>query len=219
MGTGPGLAATGPTLRRMELLLVRHALPVRVAGGTAPADPALSATGEEQARALAAHWAGRVDAVWSSPMRRARETSQPLEEALGRPATVDADLAEMDRDAHDYIPIEELRTDPERWAEAVEAWTGPAGARLRAEFRARVGTAVDRIVEAHPGARVAVVCHGGVINAVVADVVGLGSDLFFEPAYVSVSRVRASRTGVRSLVSLNETWHVDGSVGHGQAPA
>lgn len=202
----------------MELLLVRHALPVRIVGGGAPADPALSSTGEDQARALAAHWTARVDAVWSSPMRRARETARPLEEALGGPATVDDDLAEMDRDAHEYIPIEELRADPDRWADAVEAWTGADGARLRADFRARVGAAVERIVAAHPGERVAVVCHGGVINAVAADVVGLGADLFFEPAYVSVSRVRASRTGVRSLVSLNETWHVDGSVDGGSPP-
>lgn len=43
--------------------------------------------------------------------------------------------------------------------------------------------------------------------------VGLGSSLFFEPAYVSVSRVVASRSGARQLLSLNETWHADGTVG------
>lgn len=45
--------------------------------------------------------------------------------------------------------------------------------------------------------------------------VGLGSSLFFEPAYVSVSRVVASRSGARQLLSLNETWHADGTVGAG----
>ena len=191
---------------------MRHALPIRVEGGPGPADPALAPAGLEQARALAAHWAPRVDALWTSPMRRARETARPLEEALGVAATVDDDLAEMDRDADAYIPLEELRSDPAAWAEAVEAWTGPEGEAMRAAFRARVGAAMDRVVAAHPGARVAVVCHGGVINAAAADAIGLGSALFFEPGYVSVSRVAAHRTGARTLLSLNETWHVDGSV-------
>lgn len=43
--------------------------------------------------------------------------------------------------------------------------------------------------------------------------IGLGSSLFFEPAYVSVSRAVASRTGARQLLSLNETWHAGGTVG------
>jgi broad specificity phosphatase PhoE len=199
----------------MELLLVRHALPIRVEGGPGPADPALAPTGHDQARALATHWAPRVDALWTSPMRRARETVGPLEDALGVTATVDEDLAEMDRHADAYIPLEELRSDPAAWAEAVEAWTGPDGEALRSAFRARVGAAIDRVVAAHPGERVAVVCHGGVINAAAADAIGLGSALFFEPGYVSVSRVAAHRTGARTLLSLNETWHVDGSVPSG----
>ncbi len=192
---------------------MRHALPVRVEGGTGPADPELAEAGRDQAHALAAHWAGRVDAIWSSPLRRARETAAPLEAALDLVATVDDDLAEMDRDADAYIPIEELRADPAGWAEAVEAWTGPEGEALRTAFRTRVRAAVGRVVEAHRGQRVAVVCHGGVINAATADAIGLGSALFFEPAYVSVSRVAAGRSGARTLLSLNETWHVDGSVG------
>lgn len=197
----------------MELLLIRHALPVRLETSDGPADPRLSATGRTQAEALARHWAGRVDAVWTSPLRRARETATPLLDRLGLSATVDDDLAELDRGAAAYIPIEELRADPVRGDEAVASWTGPDGEALRTEFRVRVVAAVARIVLAHPGQRVAVVCHGGVINAVAAEVVGLGSSLFFEPAYVSVSRVVASRSGARQLLSLNETWHADGTVG------
>lgn len=194
----------------MQLLLVRHALPVRIeATGAGPADPPLSEEGRAQAAALAAAWAGDVDVVWASPLLRARETAAPLAEALGVGVTIDDDLAEMDRDADAYIPLEELRQDPSAWAEAVEAWVGPAGEELRATFRRRVVAAVDRVVAAHRGQRVAVVCHGGTINAALAEVLGLDAQLFFEPAYTSVSRVLASAAGARQLLSVNETWHWD----------
>lgn len=193
----------------MQLLLVRHALPVRIEGAGGPADPELSAEGRQQAEALAAAWAGDVDVVWSSPLLRARETAAPLAAALGVEVTVDDDLAEMDRDADAYIPLEELRQDPRAWAEAVESWVGPAGEQLRADFRRRVVAAVDRVVAANKGRRVAVVCHGGTINAALAEVLGLDQQLFFEPAYTSVSRVLASAAGARQLLSVNETWHWD----------
>ena len=166
----------------MELLLVRHALPVRTDAGAGPADPHLTDEGRAQAEALAAHWAGRVDQVWTSPMHRARETAAPLEAALGTTAVVDDDLAELDRGASAYVPLEELRRDPEAWAEAVDAWTGPGGEALRRDFRARVVAAVDRVVAAGRGQRVAVVCHGGVINAAVAEVLGLGRRCSSSPA-------------------------------------
>lgn len=195
------------TLPPVELLLVRHALPVRLENVGVAADPELAPEGRLQAEALARRWADRVDAVWTSPMLRARETAAPLATAVEVEPTVDDDLAEMDRDAEAYIPMEELREDPAAWAEAVEAWVGPAGAALRAEFRLRVRAAIGRVVAAHRGQRVAVVCHGGVINAALADVLGLDEHLFFEPGYTSVSRVLANATGAAEVLSVNETWH------------
>jgi probable phosphoglycerate mutase len=187
----------------MELLFIRHALPVRVdeGHGAAPADPALAPRGVEQAAALA-EWLAteEVDAVWTSPMRRALETAAPVAERLGLAATVDEGLAEFDREALSYIPIEELKAanDP-RWHQVPE----------RPEhFVGVVVEAVERIVAAHPSQRVAVVCHGGVVNAYAGHVLGIDEPLFFLPAYTSISRVLASASGPRSIGSLNETAHV-----------
>ncbi len=187
----------------MELLLIRHALPVRVEGGlhAGPADPHLAPRGVQQAEALAAWLADEgVHALWSSPQRRARETAAPLAAHLGLPIVVDDGLAEYDREADSYIPIEELKAanDP-RWYEVPE----------RPEhFVAVVVEAVERIVDAHLGERVAVVCHGGVVNAYAGHVLGLDAPLFFLPAYTSITRVLASSAGPRSIASLNETAHV-----------
>lgn len=187
----------------MELLLIRHALPVRIDEGAVdgPADPELSEQGVVQALALA-EWlaAEHVDAIWSSPMRRARETAAPLAERLGLEVTIDDGLAEYDKEAGSYIPIEELKAanDP-RWNQLPER---------PEEFAAEVVEAVERIVAAHPRQRVAVVCHGGVVNAYAGHVLGIADPLFFLPHYTSISRVLASTAGIRSIGSLNESGHI-----------
>ncbi len=187
----------------MELLLIRHALPQRVdeGDGPGPADPELTPRGLQQAAALAEWLAAEdVHAVWSSPMQRALQTASPLAEALDLPMVVDEGLSEFDREALSYIPIEELKAagDP-RWHQVPE----------RPEhFVAGVVDAIERIVAAHPSQRVAVVCHGGVVNAYCGHVLGIDDPLFFLPAYTSISRVLASTSGPRSIASLNETAHV-----------
>lgn len=201
MGSGPG-PRLEPSL--VELLLIRHALPVRIdecGPDAGPADPELAPRGREQAAALAAWLADeRVDAIWSSPMRRARETAAPVGALLDLPVAVDDGLAEYDRHALSYIPIEELKAagDP-RWFEQPER---------PEDFVRTVVEAVERIVAAHPSQRVAVVCHGGVVNAYAGHVLGIDDPLFFLPAYTSISRVLASASGPRSIRSLNETAHV-----------
>jgi probable phosphoglycerate mutase len=190
---------------RMELLLVRHALPVRIDGGDGPADPGLSEAGHRQAAALGEWLADEgVDAIWSSPMRRARETAAPLADRLGLEVHVDDDLKEFDADQDHYIPMEELDSDDPRWRELIER----LGAPEQYAFRDRAADAVERVVVAHPGQRVAVVCHGGVVNAYLSRILGIERPLFFEPTYTSISRVMASSRGHRSLVSINEIPHL-----------
>ena len=78
-------------------------------------------------------------------------------------------------------------------------------------FQAVVVEAVERIVAAHPGQRVAVVCHGGVINAYAGHVLGIDDPLFFLPdLHVDQPRVRGRRRGERSIASLNEAAHLRG---------
>ena len=192
----------------MELLLIRHALPIRVEGADGPADPPLSAAGHRQAIALA-EWLvpEPLDALYVSPMVRARETAAPLAALRGVEAVVEEGVAEFDKDADSYVPMEELKAagDP-RWQEIVDG--GYFGDTSPEEFQATVVDAVERIVGAHPGGTAAVVCHGGVINAYLAHVLGLDDLLFFEPAYTSISRVEASRRGHRMIVSVNERAHL-----------
>ena len=193
----------------MELLLIRHALPVRVEkrDGT-PADPPLSQEGVRQAERLA-RWLGaeRIDALYASPLRRARETAGALAAALGLAPRIEPGVAEFDPLAASYVPLEELKAESrELWLELVRGGL-TAGIDVGL-FRRTVVAALERIVAAHPRERVAVVCHGGVVNAFAAEILGLESTLFFQPAYTSVSRFLAAASGERSLLSLNETAHL-----------
>jgi probable phosphoglycerate mutase len=185
----------------MELLLIRHARPLRAHGGDGPADPALSPLGQRQAGALADWLAAEpLDAIYSSPLRRARETAAPLATRLGLEVRVDDRVREYDADAVEYIPMEDLKAagDP-RWNEVPPALP---------EFRERVIAGIEHLVQAHPSERIAVVCHGGVVNVYVAWVVRTPNAMFFLPHYTSVSRVLASGGGQRSIDTINETAHL-----------
>jgi probable phosphoglycerate mutase len=190
----------------MDLLLIRHALPVRIDDGDGPADPELSDDGWQQAGALAAWLADDgIDVMVASPLRRAQETAEPLANLLDLEVSIVDGLAEFDRNAPWYIPIEELKAsnDP-RWHAMLKGeWDLDPD-----QFQREVVAAVDGIIDANPGRTVAVVCHGGTINAYLSSMLGLDDLMFFFPEYTSVSRVRASRSGARSIVSVNETGHL-----------
>ena len=196
----------------MELLLIRHAEPVRIGPGTAagPADPHLTERGRAQADRLAAWLAvERVDAVLSSPLRRARDTAEPVGRALGVDVEVVDNLMEYDARSDFYIPVEELReTRDHHWTAMIEGRWDELGGEPPDQFRARIVPCVGAIIERFPGGTVAAVCHGGVINVYLAALLGLDRHLWFHPEYTSISRVAAARTGERSVVTLNETAHL-----------
>ena len=196
----------------MELLLIRHAEPVRIGPGTAtgPADPHLTERGREQAERLAAWLAAEpVDAVLSSPLQRARDTAEPVGRGLGFDVEVVDGLMEYDAQSDFYIPVEELReTRDHHWTAMIEGRWDELGGEPPEQFRARIVPCVDAIIERFPGGTVAAVCHGGVINVYLAALLGLDRHLWFHPEYTSISRVAAARTGERSVVTLNETAHL-----------
>ncbi|MBM3670875.1 MAG: histidine phosphatase family protein [Actinobacteria bacterium] len=196
----------------MELVLVRHAEPVRIDEGDVegPADPGLTPRGVQQAERLAAWLATEgVDAIVTSPLRRARETAAPLVAALGLEAEVDPGISEYDATAGHYIPIEELReAKDERWYATIEGRWADVGGIDPGVFQQQVVPALDNLIGRHAGKRVAVVTHGGVINVFLAHVLGIDRLLWFHPEYTSISRVHASRAGPRSVATINETAHL-----------
>jgi broad specificity phosphatase PhoE len=194
----------------VEIVLVRHGLPLRVELETGIADPELAAEGHEQAEKMAAYLGVEdIEAIYVSPLRRAIETARPLCKLLGIEAVVSEGVAEFDRNSREYVPVEELRaTNDPRWEKLLRGeWDGVD--EDPSLFKSRVVATVDDMIAKHPGGRVVVVCHGGVINQYLAHVLGIETHIgFFYPKYTSIHRVMAARSGQRSIVSINEASHL-----------
>jgi 2,3-bisphosphoglycerate-dependent phosphoglycerate mutase len=159
------------------------------------------------------------DARYSSPRRRCLQTAAPLAERLGLKPTVIEDLKEIKLGnlrplPHDGEDLEALsRALQERQADIVRL-AGEAGhwdvipdSEPSKSFRGRVVEALDEIACNHIGQRVLAFAHGGVVNAYVAEVLGLERDFFFPAANTSITVVRASGKR-RVLFALNDLGHL-----------
>ncbi|MDQ4119203.1 MAG: histidine phosphatase family protein [Actinomycetota bacterium] len=194
----------------MQLILVRHAEPERLVDAPdGRADPGLTPHGQAQAERLVGALACvAIDALVTSPMRRARGTAAPLSGARGIEPDVVDDLREYDADRDSYVPVSDLATErPDEWERMRSGWL-PAHVDA-GEFTARAVAAVDSVVAAHPGrATAVVVAHAGVLNAYLAAALDIPVPLPFPLDYAGVTRVLCSRSGRRRVRTVNEVAHV-----------
>jgi broad specificity phosphatase PhoE len=192
----------------MQVLLVRHALPLRSEHGEG-SDPDLSGEGLAQVERLHKALARfPISRVVSSPQRRAVQTAEPVAAARELSVEIDDRFAEYDRDLPLYIPTEQIRDEmPEEWARLARGHL-PSAVDEDA-FRARVRGAVDDLVAAaDPADTVAVFTHGGVINALLHEILGTTRLLSFPVDYASVTRLLYSRSGQATVAGVNSTEHV-----------
>ena len=197
---------------------VRHGKQDVPSGAFTPAlwaDPPLSELGKRQAAAVGAAFAVEpVDAVLCSHLERAHETARHVAAAHGLEPIVYPELREVEtyRDVPDGVKLEDILS-PVMWHGVHERftrerrWDVSPFSESSAEFRHRVVTVVEGILAMHAGTRLAIVCHGGVINAYIGHLLGLQEDMFFRPAHASVSRVLVGH-GRRVIHTLNELHHL-----------
>jgi probable phosphoglycerate mutase len=191
----------------MELILIRHGLPQHVeTEDGSPADPPLSEIGHAQAGQMAT-WLQHeaIDTLYSSPMARAHQTAEPLARAQGLDIQIRDGVAEFDQHADSYVPVEKLKQiDYERWKRLMQ---GDLDVDMGAFADAVIQT-LEEIVTRNRGRRVAVTCHGGVINVWTAHVIGFTPRMFFNPDYTSINRFQCASSGERSVITLNEAIHL-----------
>ena len=192
----------------MQVLLIRHALPLRSEHGEG-SDPDLSDEGLAQVKRLPEALARfPISRVVSSPQRRAIQTAEPVAAARELPVEIDDRFAEYDRDLPLYIPVEQIRDEnPQEWARMAQGHL-PSAVDEDA-FRARVRTAVeDLVAAADPEDTVAVFSHGGVINVLLHEILGTTRLLSFPIDYASLTRLLYSRSGQATVATVNSTEHV-----------
>jgi broad specificity phosphatase PhoE len=193
----------------VQLLLIRHALPLRSEPGEG-SDPDLSAEGIAQAMRLPdALKRFPVTRLVSSPQKRAIQTGQPVADALGLPIEIDDRLAEYDRDLAQYIPIEQIAAEqPEELARLISGHL-PSSVDEGA-FLARITEGVaDLAAGADNDDTIAIFSHGGVINGLLHDILPTQRMLSFQVDYTGITRLLASaRTGRLSVAGVNSIEHV-----------
>jgi broad specificity phosphatase PhoE len=180
----------------MTLYLIRHGKPAAAWGDDD--DPGLDATGHAQAQAIAGRLMAlpggqRPRAVVSSPLRRCRETAQPLATALGVALEIDPAVGE--------IPTPAALSLAERPAWLNSAFTGAWGD-IQGDidyeaWRKGVAEAVARRSNA------AIFSHFVAINAVLSLIAGDDRVIGFRPDHTSMT-ILAVRDGALSLVARGD---------------
>jgi probable phosphoglycerate mutase len=205
-----------------DLLIVRH-------GESAPArpdapaptvdghsDPDLAPEGARQAQRLAERLAHeQIDAIYVTTLRRTVQTAAPLAERLGLEPIVEPDLREVYLGEWEGFAFRKYVS--ERHPVAIrmfleKRWDVIPGAESNDAFATRVRRGLDRIVAAHPGQRVVVVVHGGVIGQCMALATGAATFDFMGADNASVSQLVAMPEGLgRQWVvrRFNDTAHLD----------
>jgi 2,3-bisphosphoglycerate-dependent phosphoglycerate mutase len=197
-----------------EIIMVRHAEPdYNATNGTyEPPDPPLTQRGGLQAARLAERLQDtQIDAVYSSTMRRAIETADVIAAAKNLPVIRTPQLREV---AIGPRVLNSGKEDPKELASQVlvrflnnPRWDAIEGLEPSRPFRHRVVQAVEAIISRHPGERVVLVTHAGVINAYLSMVLDIPRDMFFLPEHASISVLRVLRD-LYAVHKLNDYSHL-----------
>lgn len=137
-------------------------------------DSPLTDKGRGQVARLAARWVAErrmIDHLICSPLQRAHETARLLGAALNVEPHPDDAWLEHDNSPVAGLPLEEVhRRFPH--ADVSPPHTPPfgPGSESRAAMHRRAGAALEQLLTL-PGAHVLVVAHGGILNAVMRNIV------------------------------------------------
>lgn len=169
----------------------------------------LADVGRAQAETAARRLADlkRVDAVYASPLERARETAAPIAAARGLKVKIERGLLECDFGDWTGAELKSLMKLPE-WS-TVQRY--PSGFRFPngesfAEMQTRMVGAIEKLRLAHPGGVVVAVSHADPIKAAVAHAMGTHLDLF-QRIVISTCSVTAIAYGAGgpAVLTVNST--------------
>ena len=198
----------------MKLLLARHAESAwnaerRFQGRT---DIGLSEAGLEQAAALGRALARRrVGAIYSSPLRRARETAEIVAKEWGLTVTLVDELRELSLGVWEGRTVDDvLATEADayrNWRERPYDCPPPEGEHIAAVV-GRILPVLERIVVSHPdGDEALVVAHGGVISVYLCHLLGLSPNALWQ---LAIGNASLSVVDPPRVLTLNDTAHLEG---------
>jgi len=201
----------------MRLIVVRHGETLwnrenRVLGHT---EIELTERGRKQAQRLAlALKDEKVTAIYSSPLRRARETADKIARVHNMGVVTDDALKELDAGELDGLTFNEVM---ERYGDFLKEWMEDApslrmpGGESLAELYDRTWAALERIVSQHPDGAVILVSHSFAIMSIISRALGMSLSNFrrLRLTVASISILNFGQRGI-SLLQFNDTCHLQG---------
>ena len=201
----------------LELHLIRHgqtefSLQNRFCGSI---DPPLDRTGLAMAEAFGAAWSARgpIDAIYSSPSLRARQTGGALGSRLGLELRLDEGLREISYGEWEGLRHEDARA---KWPDLYAYWTADTASRATPggetafQVAGRAAPVLDRIQREHPQGRVFIVSHKATIRILVCALLGMDVRRFRDRIAQPVAAVTSFeiRPSGPLLVRLGDTSHL-----------
>jgi broad specificity phosphatase PhoE len=182
-----------------QLYLIRHGEVEerchKVFGGSRM-DIALSPNGHTQAAAVGRWFSSRQpDALYASPMLRVQQTIAPLAGQLPHQPVIMPDLREVD--FGDWTGLkwheiaEKFHVSAFDWLDVIDG-PGIPGGESTATLQARILPCLQQVLDESAGRTAAIACHGGVIRAMLAALLGLRlpQTAHFNIEYASITSVR-----------------------------
>lgn len=200
-----------------KLLIIRHGRTEwnRVERLRGRADIALDELGRKQAEATAkrvAEW--QVNAIYSSPLRRAMETAQILARPAGLEVKKLHDITDIDYGQWQGLSLEDAAAKDgdlyKKWLHSPHQVKFPGGESL-VEVKDRVAAAIDKLIVQHNKETIALVSHKVVCHVMVLSLLGLELSHFWDVVQdICAVNYFEVRGGVPSALLINDTCHLEG---------
>src|SRR5688500_10054776 len=153
------------------------------------------------------------DAIYTSPMLRARQTADALARAIGVTAIIEDGLKEIAYGEWEGLTVDEVKA---RWPEAYEYWAddvasrGAPGGETAFHVAARAMRAVEAIRTRHAGGNVLLVSHKATLRIITCALLGLDVRLFRERIAQPVAAVSmfVLDKGSSRLAMLGDRTHL-----------
>jgi broad specificity phosphatase PhoE len=180
------------------------------------ADLPLTDTGRRQAECLREAFASTyLDAIYSSPLVRARETAARIAETQGIDVHVEDGLIEMDIGDVEGLTFPEIR---EKFPALAENWGGADGPTFQMlggerliDVQGRAIETIEGLAACHPDQTTCLVTHNFVILSFVASVLDIELADFrrLRHGVAAITEVDV-RPGRSRVIRLNDTCHLHG---------
>jgi broad specificity phosphatase PhoE len=201
----------------VQIILVRHGatdwnLERRCQGAT---DRELNAVGVRQAEEIAASLAREsIHAVYSSRLKRARQTASVISDPHKLPVLIEDDIRELDHGELEGLTFTEIK---ESYPDFLQCWRTepaeiqvPGGERL-ADVTERAWNGLNRIVERHSSAEtIVVVSHNFPISGILCRITGtqLNNYRSFHVDPCGVTRMRYDNASIWSVTHFNNRQYL-----------